>query len=566
MKTKTIFKTVALAMLMPTMLLTTACSSEDDALNNTANTENTINKGYALPVTVNVTRGDGATRATYTDNGDGTGSLAFSAGDKLFVYGSATAAGSFAGTLNYVPATGNFSGTIYTQNSYEGDFETLFTAATEDHNIEADLLPAGYEDYEFLSIVNSGYEAQLGIAFSNAFATSTAVKTAKALAVEQFSCELSYAYDNGFALSPDYAILNFTITGLSASTDVDVTFTGTAQNITNSVTTDADGKATFAIGINTYYDLTDYSLTVGGNAITITSTSKTPVAGKIYNISRSAASVPAGAINGKFTINADGDQVYFSKGNLQATYNGSTSTWTWAFAEHQYDYIGNASGNTMVTDSDPFISENATVDLFGWVGASSTWDGVNKFGITSAAGYDYLNTTDGYGNGSDEILKSDWGTNIGTGWRTLTSDEWNYIFTRTTGGTVGSTAQACYTMATINTDATSVNGIILFPDGVDFADTEFTTLGTVNSASDWGTECTTAQWTALAAKGCVFLPAAGYRDEAVVEVADDGYYWSSSANGDEDAHYMYFRSGELPEDTYTSRYNGHSVRLVRPVQ
>ena len=49
MRTKNIFKAVALAMLMPAMMLTTACSSEDDALNNTANTENTINKGYALP-------------------------------------------------------------------------------------------------------------------------------------------------------------------------------------------------------------------------------------------------------------------------------------------------------------------------------------------------------------------------------------------------------------------------------------------------------------------------------------------------------------------------------------
>ena len=127
MKTKNIFKALALAMLMPAMLLTTACSNDDDALNNTANTENTINKGYALPVTVNVTReGDATTRATYTDNGDGTGSLGFSAGDKLFVSGSATGAGKFAGALDYVPATGKFSGTIYTQNDYDGTADALF--------------------------------------------------------------------------------------------------------------------------------------------------------------------------------------------------------------------------------------------------------------------------------------------------------------------------------------------------------------------------------------------------------------------------------------------------------
>jgi len=48
-----------------------------------------------------------------------------------------------------------------------------------------------------------------------------------------------------------------------------------------------------------------------------------------------------------------------------------------------------------------------------------------------------------------------------------------------------------------------VNGIILFPDGVDIANTTdyFTTLGDINVDSNWGTQCTSAQWTALAAKG-----------------------------------------------------------------
>ena len=48
MKTKYIFNLLAFAMLMPAMLLTTACSNEDDVVNNT---ENIANKGYALPST-----------------------------------------------------------------------------------------------------------------------------------------------------------------------------------------------------------------------------------------------------------------------------------------------------------------------------------------------------------------------------------------------------------------------------------------------------------------------------------------------------------------------------------
>ena len=131
---------------LSTMLLTTACSSEDDLVNNTANTENTINKGYALPVTVNVTRqGDATTRATYTyDEGTKKGTLSFSAGDKLFVWGIAYDYDyEFAGELDYVPATEKFSGTIYTSKEWTGTADALFTTASNDVYVNAALLPAG---------------------------------------------------------------------------------------------------------------------------------------------------------------------------------------------------------------------------------------------------------------------------------------------------------------------------------------------------------------------------------------------------------------------------------------
>ena len=125
MKRKNIFKTLALAMLMPAMLLTTACSSEDDLTNNTVSTQPIAKKGYALPVTVDVTRGgDAATRATYnaTDK-----KLEFSSGDKLFVQGSdypLNSVGQFAGTLTWV-SDGTFSGTITTQQEWTKPAEEL---------------------------------------------------------------------------------------------------------------------------------------------------------------------------------------------------------------------------------------------------------------------------------------------------------------------------------------------------------------------------------------------------------------------------------------------------------
>ena len=56
---------------------------------------------------------------------------------------------------------------------------------------------------------------------------------------------------------------------------------------------------------------------------------------------------------------------------------------------------------------DEMISGNGTVDLFGWVGASSTMTGVAQYGITTS---ESTSSTDGYGNAEDEAMKTDWGT------------------------------------------------------------------------------------------------------------------------------------------------------------
>jgi len=284
MKTMNIFKTLALAMLMPTMLLTTACSSEDDLTNNTVNSQPVAKKGYALPVTVNVSRqGDkGSNRASYNES---TRKLEFSPGDKLYVEGSHIDADRFAGTLDYDAGSGKFSGTIYTESPYEGTIDDLLNGNY------ATLLPAGYKSYDYLEIMDEGYEAHLGENAYNSFATS------KKLGVEQLSYETgSYTSGTGFVLEPRNAILNFTITGLTASTNVTATLSDDddwTPDIEGEVTTDGSGNATFAIGLEGSSDLKDFSLTVAGNAITLVSSSTPLAAGKIYNINRSATPVVA---------------------------------------------------------------------------------------------------------------------------------------------------------------------------------------------------------------------------------------------------------------------------------
>ena len=244
------------------------------------------------------------------------------------------------------------------------------------------------------------------------------------------------------------------------------------------------------------------------------------------------------ALTGAFTINADGDQVQFSSGNLQATYNGSS--WSWAFAANQWDFIGNSAGNTSINGNGT-VSENGTVDLFGWVGASSTWTGAAQYGISNSTA---TNNTDGYGNNDSEALKSDWGNTIGTGWRTLTSAEWTYLFnTRTVNGGKGSGKSY-----TLNATVGSKMGVVIYPDNY---------TGSVYDGSDWAS---------FEAAGCVFLPAAGYRNgSSVSAVGSVSYYWSSSPNTSNvnSAYDVAFNSGGLYPAISGNRSYGFSVRLVK---
>ena len=285
----------------------------------------------------------------------------------------------------------------------------------------------------------------------------------------------------------------------------------------------------------------------------------TYTANKKYNIGMKMTEVP-GAVSGMFSVGSD-TKVIFSKGNLQATYDGTS--WTWAFAENQWNCIGKATGNTKLTDSAPFISENATVDLFSWVGTSSPWTDVNMYGITAAS----KNNTN-YGAGSDVTLKSDWGTlaisnggnETNSGWRTPTgnsSGEWKYLFEeRTTASGI------LYASATVN----DIKGIILLPD--DWRES-YHTLDDCNKLSSKKNIITESIWKSdFEAHGAVFLPAAGYRSGTSVSNANiGGYYWSTTANGSGSTYHLRITSSALQTaSTGLSNSYGMSVRLVRTIE
>ena len=273
MKTKTIFKTLALATMMPAMLLTTACSSDDDAVNNGINNNG---KGYALPVTINVTRGgDATTRATYNETDK---VLEFSTGDQLFVTGTDGTAGAFAGTLEW-QSGGTFSGTIYTENSYTGTADALLGSAS---TATATLLPDGYGPIGYLSVSGDGYSATLATDATKAFATS------KADGVAQLSLEQASTYSSGFALAPQNAILNFTaVTGQwgSAPASSSVSLQAGETIISGSVApVEGDysrALANFSIAVAGSASPSSLTLTVDGTSVSLGSHALT--AGKIYN-------------------------------------------------------------------------------------------------------------------------------------------------------------------------------------------------------------------------------------------------------------------------------------------
>lgn len=258
--------------------------------------------------------------------------------------------------------------------------------------------------------------------------------------------------------------------------------------------------------------------------------------------------IPTGGIDGLFSV-SETKKVYFSKGNLRATYDGSS--WTWSFADHQYDAVGNAAANTSI-DGDGTVSDNGSVDLFGWVGASSEFTDMAAFGISNSV-------YDGYGYDA-EALKSDWGTNAisnggnvaNYGWRTLTIDEWKYVVKTRTD------ADSKKGAATVN----NVAGWILLPDAWTLpAGASFT----AGAASKYTTNSYTAeQWAVLENAGAVFLPVTGTRHGSTVEYwTEYGYYWSATGSSDAKAYLAAFLDSAYSFSYLSRSYACAAVRLAK---
>ena len=273
--------------------------------------------------------------------------------------------------------------------------------------------------------------------------------------------------------------------------------------------------------------------------------------------STATATVTLTRRTGQFTVNANGDQVSFSPGNLQ--YQASTNTWR--FAPHQYSYVGNAVGNTNPTSNQP-----GWIDLFGW--ATSGWDNGNR---NAYQPWSVSQTNSDYGvtatKASSETLtgsyaNGDWGVynaaQLGSGWRTLTYAEWAYLVdTRST------TSGIRYAKATV----TGIQGLIILPDDWSTSYYSLSSTNTANAAYNTNTISADDWRTSLEAYGAVFLPCAGYRDAtAVGNAGSSGYYWSSTAIYDGGTYDLRIASDNVQAAHWDGRSKGFSVRLVQDLQ
>lgn len=333
------------------------------------------------------------------------------------------------------------------------------------------------------------------------------------------------------------------------------------------------------VGTYTNITVTAYNALSGGDAVLTVTRPFAYTATNEYGTKRTA-SFPVFSIN-----TSRSKRVIFAPGNLQATTTDLGENWTWSFAEHQYDCLRNGGANTKITGNKT-VSENGTVDLF----CCST-EQIYYYGITNDDNNMYAN------NFTGEFV--DWGTlditykgvTYPSGyWKLLTisteatSDLGYMMRHRPTGVTVNSIANARFTQATINSDGTPVNGVIIFPDyyaGPTESTSDITWGDKINSygSNPWpswgGTSCTCKGWRTLESAGCAFLPAAGYRRGQVFysdynlygssfldtwELNGTRYYW----------HVFHFLSTSSQYNTYwDKRYLrtwATAIRLAHEVQ
>jgi len=224
-------------------------------------------------------------------------------------------------------------------------------------------------------------------------------------------------------------------------------------------------------------------------------------------------------LDGVFSV-SDTKKVNFARGNLY--YNIASGKWDVFHNMYKYD-----------TDQ----TEN--ISLFTW-------------------GYDSSYSTDPNTTSYCSDIKSgnlpaekDWSTaTLGSKWRTLSADEWDYVFNKRTMTNNKPRYTAFFDSDKVTVESTEHKGLFIYPD--DYNGDEIVANTSLN-------------WQKIEGLGIVFLPAPGYRDASgnliTAAISHQAFYWTTTAY---DATYAYAVNRYYVSALYKrQRSMGLAVRPVR---
>ena len=259
--------------------------------------------------------------------------------------------------------------------------------------------------------------------------------------------------------------------------------------------------------------------------------------------------VPEGALTGIYSVSPS-KKVYFSKGNV--LYNEDGYAGSQKFADHQWDFVGDDNLGTVYYNGVKSNNHKANRGYGGWIDLHE-WGG--NWGQNSAK-YRY-STFFGYHDWGESSYQNG-GYPEHELWRTLTTEEWYYLFEQRKN------AGKLRGQATVN----NMHGYILLPDAWQLPQG----LAFRPQPNNWQTNTYTAeQWALMEAAGAVFLPAAGVRNYKEIQgIGEMGAYWSSSmyqqtGEGDVDAKGIYFTADKANANMYDTWHHGFAVRLVQDI-
>ena len=312
---------------------------------------------------------------------------------------------------------------------------------------------------------------------------------------------------------------------------------------------------------------------------------------------------------------SENKRIYFSQGNLQynagdgkshATKTG-TGRGTWRFAENQFDSFGDGTSQFFEYEDSEKIREkskkngichyqnsdnskidstyNGWIDLFGW--ATSGWNsGANACQPWSISeNYEDYHSSGVSNDLRNEYENSDWGiynaisngSNEPGTWRTLTSNEWNYLF-RNNQWTLGVIEEKlCFLLIPENFEYSDSIGLKIISDSFDLSEGYVNNISESLYLKNQSTKelykniysynvFTKEQFNKLEREGVVALPCGGYRYGKRVGRIQVGYYWSS----DTDSEYLSFGFSFGPDFVSSIEsnelYKGQSVRLVKDLK